>query len=307
MQTCVTEFEPDPDTDLFQIGRSADACINFVVIDTEVDKNGAEQYKANSTVSRYACRILCERNPPYTARIYAAAFDTTKKIKISTIAPTWSSGATNESDGLTTNGVMLMHPSGYFEQGVSPGEWREVTVMGNIRKVRAKRSAKTPGSPIPEANNILTDGCLVDLCGVTLMWRSAMGLEQTPTQKLLSDFRKELNDGFMHCPVGLQTLYIPKGDSPQIQRSSSQYASVRFPWVYLTCGHVHGPHEWKADQKETNEHRTCPVCRKVGPFVRLSIGEERGYCLDTKPPTHAFVPCGHMCSESTARCVYNVC
>jgi pellino protein len=134
-----------------------------------------------------------------------------------------------------------------------------------------------------------------------LMWRSAMGLEQTPTQKLLSDFRKELNDGFMHCPVGLQTLYIPKGDSPQIQRSSSQYASVRFPWVYLTCGHVHGPHEWKADQKETNEHRTCPVCRKVGPFVRLSIGEERGYCLDTKPPTHAFVPCGHMCSESTAR------
>ena len=48
-----------------------------------MDKNGAEQYKANSTVSRYACRILCERNPPYTARIYAAAFDTTKKIKIS--------------------------------------------------------------------------------------------------------------------------------------------------------------------------------------------------------------------------------
>lgn len=25
---------------------------------------------------------------------------------------------------------------------------------------------------------MLTDGCLIDLCGVTLMWRSAMGLDQ---------------------------------------------------------------------------------------------------------------------------------
>lgn len=40
---------------------------------------------------------------------------------------------------------------------------------------------------------------------------------------------------------------------------------------------------------------------KVGPFVRLSNGEERSYCLDMEPPTHAFVPCGHMCSENTAK------
>lgn len=25
---------------------------------------------------------------------------------------------------------------------------------------------------------MLTDGCLIDLCGVTLMWRSAIGLDQ---------------------------------------------------------------------------------------------------------------------------------
>ena len=29
-----------------------------------------------------------------------------------------------------------------------------------------------------EETSILTDGCLIDLCGVTLMWRSAMGLDQ---------------------------------------------------------------------------------------------------------------------------------
>ena len=33
---------------------------------------------------------------------------------------------------------------------------------------------------VPEEMNILTDGCLIDLCGVTLIWRTAMGLEQAP-------------------------------------------------------------------------------------------------------------------------------
>ena len=63
------------------------------------------------------------------------------------IGPTWSSGANNKSDGLTTNGILLMHSSGYFEQGVTSGEWREGTVMGSIRKTRLKRSSKSPGSP----------------------------------------------------------------------------------------------------------------------------------------------------------------
>lgn len=35
---------------------------------------------------------------------------------------------------------------------------------------------------VPEETNILTDGCLIDLCGVTLMWRTAIGLEQGPVR-----------------------------------------------------------------------------------------------------------------------------
>ena len=31
---------------------------------------------------------------------------------------------------------------------------------------------------------MLTDGCLIDLCGVTLMWRTAIGLEQGPVRVL---------------------------------------------------------------------------------------------------------------------------
>ena len=33
-----------------------------------------------STVSRYACRLVVSRHPPYTARIFAAGFDSSKNI-----------------------------------------------------------------------------------------------------------------------------------------------------------------------------------------------------------------------------------
>ena len=35
-----------------------------------------------------------------------------------------------------------------FESGVEPGEWREVTVMGNIRERRPLRSSREPGPPV---------------------------------------------------------------------------------------------------------------------------------------------------------------
>lgn len=44
--------------------------------DQRKDKNVINQ----STISRYACRIIADRNPPYTARIYAAGFDSAKNI-----------------------------------------------------------------------------------------------------------------------------------------------------------------------------------------------------------------------------------
>lgn len=54
--------------------------IDFVVTDTSPGGNAAEGPSAQSTISRYACRILCDRRPPYTARIYAAGFDASSNI-----------------------------------------------------------------------------------------------------------------------------------------------------------------------------------------------------------------------------------
>lgn len=63
--------------------------IDFVVTDTAGNCSsqsggaageGGGGQSAQSTISRYACRIMCERSAPYTARIYAAGFDSSKNI-----------------------------------------------------------------------------------------------------------------------------------------------------------------------------------------------------------------------------------
>ena len=42
--------------------------------------------------------------------------------------------------------------------------------------LRESRSAALQGPQVPTENNFLVDGTLIDLCGATLLWRSAEGL-----------------------------------------------------------------------------------------------------------------------------------
>ena len=80
-QAVIVQYDPDPDTDMFQIGRSSEGPIDFVVMDTiPGDQRGDNSVAQQSTISRFACRIIVERSPPYVARIYAAGFDVGKNI-----------------------------------------------------------------------------------------------------------------------------------------------------------------------------------------------------------------------------------
>ena len=80
-QAVIVQYDHDEDTDMFQIGRSSETPIDFVVMDTVPGALKAEDtIVAQSTISRFACRILIERKPPYTARIYAAGFDSARNI-----------------------------------------------------------------------------------------------------------------------------------------------------------------------------------------------------------------------------------
>lgn len=112
-------------------------------------------------------------------------------------------------DGLTTNGVLLLHPKGEFEGGqATPGTWVEVSVGGALYHLRDSRSAPQKKSQVvwlvlcsswfDEVNfnsiqvenetNLLVDGSLIDLCGATLLWRSAEGLAKGPVISWLFNF-----------------------------------------------------------------------------------------------------------------------
>ncbi|XP_070578036.1 E3 ubiquitin-protein ligase pellino homolog 2-like isoform X2 [Ptychodera flava] len=296
-QTVVVEYASDSETDMFQMGRSTEPVIEFVVMDTVPGASTAEECQVTeSTISRFACRIVVDREPPHLARIYAAGFDTRNNIFLGEKACKWKTDDDSGMDGLTTNGVLIMRPKGGFNPEARPGVWREVSVCGKVYSLREIRSSPQRGKLIESENNILEDGTLVDLCGATLLWRSATGLLRTPTQKHLEVLRQEINASRPQCPVGLMTLVLPSrsrggGDVDEKQ-----------PYVYLKCGHVHGYHSWGVRQssKEDSE-RTCPLCREIGPYVPLVMGNEASFYVDSGPPSHAFYPCGHVCTEKTVR------
>lgn len=364
-------------------------------------------HTTQSTISRFACRIIVERKPPYTARIYAAGFDSSKNIFLGEKATKWEQ---NDSiDGLTTNGVLLMHPkrgSFYSDSGeqkqdsdpkfkptssecnIKSGDtsdnsttkqpcsnnelrkslhevsnavasnnnssnnesskwdshtkmevdrtneldysdsnyqddnavkdfqnpvieydevWREVSVDGGIYAIRESRSAAQKGTRIENETNILQDGTLIDLCGATLLWRSVDGFRASPTKKSLEEKIDQLNASRPQCPVGLNTLIIPRKPIPpgnQHHRHGHRDFSTKpekshQPYVYLKCGHVQGYHDWGTTEK--SNQRTCPICLSVGTVAKLSMGLEPSFYVDSGPLTHVFNPCGHMASEKTVK------
>jgi pellino protein len=183
-------------------------------------------------------------------------------------------------DGVTTNGVLIMHPTqGFTGADSKSGEWMEVSVCGAVFKLNESRLSPciSKQQVTNKSSNVLRDGTLIDLCGATLVWRSPDGLAQTPTKHYLDMNLAHLNRSRPQCPVGLKTLVFPTSASPVAlqfmqaavnQRVNNLNLMVkklgdRVPMVYLKCGHVHGHHDWGV--KKDNE-RECPLCRKVNIF-----------------------------------------
>lgn len=54
-------------------------------------------------------------------------------------------------DGLTTNGVLVMHPAGEFVSEPAPGVWREISVCGNVFALRETRSAQQRGKLVRQS------------------------------------------------------------------------------------------------------------------------------------------------------------
>lgn len=295
----VVPFEPDKFTDMFQIGRSAESPVDFIVMDTVSGAEyTSESFATRSTISRFACRVIVDRNPPHSVSIYAAGFDAKRRIILGESVPQWRKEDTT-CDGLTTNGVLIMHQKGDWGVGITPGAWREVSVAGDIYSLRQTRSAKEKGKKT-SSTNILKDGTMVDLCGVVLIYRTPEGLEKAPTVEELIKKRDDINAKRPQCPVGLMTIRFP---SNQVNQQQIDVHAI--PHVYIHCGHVHGYHSWGKShtmhESFDGDDRTCPICRESGPFISLKFGMEPAFYVDNGPLTHAFCPCGHVTSEETAK------
>lgn len=67
-------------------------------------------------------------------------------------------------DGLTTNGVLVMHPRNGFSQDSKPGVWREISVCGNVFTLRETRSAQQRGKMVRKAGSrvVSTDWMFAD-------------------------------------------------------------------------------------------------------------------------------------------------
>ncbi|KAH8867252.1 E3 ubiquitin-protein ligase [Schistosoma japonicum] len=346
--TVVVEYVPDPKVDMFQIGRSTDDHIDFVVSepkppvspnDQHININdNKQQSKDNpkdssrtnyeSAVSRFACRIHIDRDPPYTARLYAAGFDASNNIFLGERAIKWKRD--NSMDGLTTNGVMMLRipPTNVIENTNQDchldtrSQWREVSVCGSVYEMRSNRCIPTN---LVNEDNILTDMTIIDLCGVTLLWRSRSGLKYTACPEDLMKMINGLNQAHIQCPVLYRTLKLPllpqsthfsthsdivnSGNNNEILNNdnvsslnseSDQISPDQMPYVYVSCGHVHGWHNWRA-AGDVNSRRTCPLCLQASLFIPLRMGIESAFYVDRNLATHCFNPCGHIASENTVR------
>jgi hypothetical protein len=72
----IIQYISDPTRDIFQIGRSEDDNCNDFICKGPIhdDVNGIPC----GTVSRIACRIVCDRLPPYRSWLFASGFSSTK-------------------------------------------------------------------------------------------------------------------------------------------------------------------------------------------------------------------------------------
>jgi pellino protein len=69
-------------------------------------------------------------------------------------------------DGLTTNGVLIMHPKGKFCGGNAKcGLWRETSLGGDVFSLRESRSAQQKGQPVSMLLHVINcNSSIISMC-----------------------------------------------------------------------------------------------------------------------------------------------
>jgi len=162
-------------------------------------------------------------------------------------------------DALTTFGVRIWKPE--------IGAWREVSVHGGVHEPRQR--ADVAGARYPDENSTLTDGTIIDLAGIQLLFESADSMrnhdtvhykptvpadETRPSEESVVNNEQEehkspSNDRYLsapdrivarfnarrpQCPVQLHTIRLEYDEEKRKALSKD-----RTPYIFPACGHVH--------------------------------------------------------------------
>ena len=182
------EYAPDVERDMFQFGRLDGASSrNDHVIRGHLHRD-ARVGKTGPT-SRYAFRVLCDRDGGSAPRIFAAGFDSRCRVRVGQRAPRWAAASSewrcdksddddekqlNQQrwDAMTTFGIRIWSRVARA--------WFEVSVNGAMHALRPSYSSTSAapqlvGKPVVQSlvTNELVSGTIVDSCGVLLMWEGA--------------------------------------------------------------------------------------------------------------------------------------
>ena len=153
-------------------------------------------------------------------------------------------------DALTTFGVRIWKPE--------IGAWREVSVHGGVHEPRAR--ADVAGKRFAHENSTLTNGTIVDLAGIQLLYESAASMRAHERAARAGDRRELSSSGGPRadkipgdpndaaparivarfnarrpqCPVQLHTIRLEYDDDKR-----RALAQDRRPYIFPACGHVH--------------------------------------------------------------------
>jgi hypothetical protein len=167
---------------------------------------------------------------------------------------------------------------------------------------------------------LLVDGCIIDLMGVSLLWKQPSGMDpmhQGQGRAVRYDplgMVQSFNELSPLCPVHLHTIqfkYDPFVDRlnearkrlveggdwspvgavavPATTKGTTE-SETRRAHCFPKCGHVHG-------YSREMDGQPCPMCRTAGPFVPVAFPFAPSICDEL--PTHIFNPCGHVASLAT--------
>ncbi|RHY04965.1 hypothetical protein DYB25_003918 [Aphanomyces astaci] len=331
--TLVTEYAPSTanQADMFQLGRQPSPCNDFVV--------PGHLHGAKGTVARFTARIVCDRTPPYTCRVFAGGFDSDHQVMVPLNAPkfcptcqqwtsTWSRdhakcilpmastshgggssgddlkitvcGIQSSTGSTATHTVDALTRNGLRLWRPDSQTWAEVSVHGSLYAVPTASSSTSFARPT--SSPITTEAVLMH-GSILDIGGVYVKFVLRPSSRPVTSLLLELTT--LHCPVQLTPLHFTN-HHPQAKPQIVPIDKDQVVPAYIPRGLQ--PHVYPACGHVCGYNAqmasSCPLCRTPSSLVPLQLAPLNGHRLvcDDVPgiPGYVFNPCGHMTGAALA-------